>query len=162
MRALHRLVLIGLATGMVGCGAAAPDGRLDPAAVESQLREFEAAHRAAIRARDAAVLEFYAPDLVTISPGEPVLHGREWIAEVLPELFRDAAFDEDFRFVDIRVHGDVVAASYVYTQRMTAAGGGVEEITGKGLALLTRSPEGAWRFAWNAYAADPPAQREEP
>jgi uncharacterized protein (TIGR02246 family) len=127
------------------------------ATVESELRQLRIGHREAVDSRSSdAILQFYAPDLITVAPGKPILRGREWIREACDELFRDFDFHEDFDFVDIRIMGDRIAASYEYSQQMTPLTGGESVIqTGKGIFILKRSEAGRWQIEWNAYTTDP-------
>ena len=108
----------------------------------NELRALEIAHKAAIDSKDIeGILQFYSSDLVTISPGEPILYGKD--------------FTEDFKFIDIKIIGDCVAASYSFTQQMTPLAGGEKiEQTGKGMVILKRGEMKNWQFEWNAYHID--------
>lgn len=145
-----------LVLAALGCQAPPPEAGLDASAVEAELHQFEDAHRAAIDSMDIdRILEFYAPDLITVSPDGPILRGREWIRSTCEQLFRDYDFHEDFTLIDIRVYGDRVAASFTYEQRMTLlAGGEPVVVTGKGVGIFKRSQAGAWQWEWNSYAPD--------
>ena len=125
--------------------------------VVAELRAFESAHENAIDAKDVeAVVGFYAPDLITVSPGQPILRGRDWIRSTMAELYRTYHFHESFTLGDIRLFGDRVAATLEYKQRMTPLAGGAPLVeTGKGICILKRSADKNWQFEWNAYAADP-------
>jgi uncharacterized protein (TIGR02246 family) len=146
----------GVLLAVAACEPPPSENALDPTAVEAELRQLEGAHRAAIDARDIeGVLQFYAPDLITVSPDKPILRGREWIRATCEELFRNYDFHEDFTLVDIRVLGDRVAASYEYTQEMTPVCGGERVLQGgKGIAIQKRSESGIWQFEWKACTVD--------
>ncbi len=146
-----------------GCAGPPAGPTLDPAVVEVELRQFEDAHRLAIEAKDVdRVLEFYAEDLITVSPEMGIVRGREWIRPSVEELFRDYDFCEDFTLVDIRILGDRVAASFTYEQRMTPLAGGEPVVgTGKGVGIFKRLETGAWQWEWNSYAPDAPAPAGE-
>ena len=124
--------------------------------VEKELREMEIAHRAAIDSKDIeGVLRFYSSDLITISPGEPILYGNDWIRTTLNDLYNTYDFTEDFKFIDIRIIGDRVAASYSFTQQMTPLAGGEKiEQTGKGMVILKQDEMKNWQFEWNASHID--------
>jgi uncharacterized protein (TIGR02246 family) len=155
--------LVVAVAGAAACAGPPKQPAPDLAAVEAELRQFEDAHRAAIDSKDAnRVLEFYAPDLITVSPEGGVQRGRDWIVPVCEQLFRDHDFHEDFKLADIRILGDRVAASYTYEQRMTPLAGGEPVVaTGKGVVILKRSESGGWQFEWNSYAPDPAAPAAE-
>ncbi len=141
-----------------------PTAGVDVSAVAAQLRAFETAHERAIDAKDVeAILRFYAPDLITVSPGQPILRGREWIRSTMAELYRTYDFHERFTLGDIRLLGDRVAATVEYEQRMTRLSGGTPLVeTGKGMCILKRSAGNMWQFEWNAYAPDPkPAEGKQ-
>jgi ketosteroid isomerase-like protein len=124
--------------------------------VEKELRAMEIAHKAAIDSKDIeGVLQFYSSDLITISPGEPILYGNDWIRTTLNDLYNNYDFTEDFKFIDIRIIGDRVAASYSFTQQMTPLAGGEKiEQTGKGIVILKQDEMKNWQFEWNAYHMD--------
>ena len=161
--ARSRFAVLALGFGMLWAGALPCVAQTpqtvsaDVSTVAAELRAFEAAHEKAIDAKDVeAILGFYAPDLITVSPGQPILRGRDWIRSTMAELYRTYDFHESFTLGDIRLLGDRVAATLEYTQRMTPLAGGAPLVeTGKGICILKRSAENKWQFEWNAYAADP-------
>ena len=124
--------------------------------LEEELRAMEIAHKAAIDSKDIErVLQFYSSDLITISPEEPILYGNDWIRTTLNDLYNAYEFTEDFKFIDIRIIGDRVAASYSFTQQMTPLAGGEKiEQTGKGMVILKQDEMKNWQFEWNAYSYD--------
>jgi len=150
------IAVLGLLIAASGCYQQPPQPALDAAAVDAELRQFEDAHRAAIDSKDIdRILEFYAPDLITVSPDEGIVHGREWIRATCEQLFRDFDFHEDFTLIDIRMLVDRVVASFEYTQQMTPLSGGEPVVvTGKGVGIFKRSETGAWQWEWNSYAPD--------
>jgi ketosteroid isomerase-like protein len=124
--------------------------------LKNELRALEIAHKAAIDSKDIeGILRFYSSDLVTISPGEPILYGKDWIRITLNDLYNTYDFTEDFKFIDIKIIGDCVAASYSFTQQMTPLAGGEKvEQTGKGMAILKQDEMKNWQFEWNSYHID--------
>jgi len=160
------LLLAGLflaAVAIPSCAGPPAQEAPEPSVIEAELRQFEDAHRAAIDAKDVdRVLEFYAEDLITVSPETGIVRGREWIRTTCEELFRDYEFHEDFELADIRILGNRVVASFEYTQEMTPlAGGDPVVVTGKGVGVFKRSETGAWQWEWNSYAPDAPASARE-
>ena len=134
----------------------AVDVKAEKLIVEKELRGMEIAHKAAIDSKDIeGILQFYSSDLITISPGEPILYGNDWIRTTLNDLYNNYDFTEDFKFIDIRIIGDRVAASYSFTQQMTPLAGGEKiEQTGKGMVILKQDEMKNWQFEWNAYHMD--------
>jgi ketosteroid isomerase-like protein len=124
--------------------------------LEKELRAMEIAHKAAIDSKDIeGILQFYSSDLITISPGEPILYGNDWMRTTLNDLYNTYEFTEDFKFIDIRIIGDRVAASYSFTQQMTPLAGGEKiEQTGKGMVILKQNELNNWQFEWNASSYD--------
>lgn len=137
-------------------GHASHELDLDTAVVEKELRAMEAGHRTAIESKDVdAVLRYYATDLITIAPGEPIHYGNEWVRAAVADIFRAYEFHEDFTFIDIKVIGDRVAASLRFSQQMTPLAGGEKiEQTGQGMCILKRNDRDIWQFEWNSYRYD--------
>ena len=140
----------------MSCSRTEPEVSLDISSIESELRAFESAHRWAIDLKDInAVLQFYATDLITVSPDEPILYGRDWIPNVLTDLYNEYEFHEDFKLKDIKIIGDRVVAVCEFTQQMTSLSEGEKFVqTGKGICILKKSDTGTWQFEWNAYTYD--------
>ncbi len=149
------LVAVGLLSAPIARPQTLAQPVLDSGVVEKELRALEAAHAAAVDAKDIeGVLRFYSSDLITVPPGQPIRRGRDWIRSSLAELFRTHELHETFTLSDIRVFGDRVAATYQYSQRVTPLAGGQPVVeTGKGMCILRRSQR-SWQFEWNAYAPD--------
>jgi ketosteroid isomerase-like protein len=116
----------------------------------------EAGHRTAIDAKDIdGVLKYYASDLITVSAGEPIQYGKDWIRTTLTDLYKTYDFHEDFKFKDIRIIGERVVASFTYTQSMTPlAGGKSTKAFGKGMGVFRTSDASSWQFEWNSYGVD--------
>jgi uncharacterized protein (TIGR02246 family) len=141
---------------LYSCSGPESKTNLDLKVVETELRALESNHRTAIDTKDiAGILQYYAADLITIPQGEPILYGRDWIQNTMNDLYKTYDFHEDFKFIDIRIVGDRVAASFTYKQQMTPlSGGDTFTQTGKGMCILKRSETGTWQFEWNAYSND--------
>ena len=126
---------------------------LDFTTVEKELRAFETANRIAVDSGDIdGILKYYSSDAITIPPSDSILYGREWIRTLLVNLYKDYEFHEVFEFIDIRIYGNRIAATYTYSQNINPLIGG-EQITqtGNGMCILKKSEEGIWQFEWNAY-----------
>ena len=149
---VHLLLLVGI----LGCSKPAPQPVLDPTTVKMELQELQTAHRVAIDSKDIeGILQFYSPDMITISPGQPIQYGREYIRPNMTEIYKKYDFQEDFVISDIRIMGDRVAAAYKWSSQMTPLTGGktITE-TGRGMCILKRYETDSWQFEWNTYFYD--------
>ena len=161
---LTTIPLVFLLCFVVGCQKPAEEIANEPAvdveaekqSLEKELRSMEIAHKAAIDSKNIeGVLRFYSSDLITISPEEPILYGNDWIRNTLIDLYNAYEFTEDFKFIDIRIIGDRVAASYSFTQQMTPLAGGEKiEQSGKGMVILKQDEMKNWQIEWNASYLD--------
>lgn len=156
MRGVSYVMAIGLLIFVTSCSKQAVAPGLDPIVVEKELRAMETGHRKAIDSKDIdGVLKYYAPNLITISPEEPIRYGNEWIRATVAELYGTYDFYEDFKFIDMRIIGDRVAASYSFSSQMIPLAGGEKiEQTGKGMCILKLSESKVWQFEWNSYCYD--------
>ena len=125
---------------------------MDVNIIKNDLRSMEVNHKTAVDKKDIeGILQFYAEDLIHIPQEEPILYGRDLVRNLLVDLFNTYDFHEDFKFFDVRVIGEHIAASYTFEQRMTPLTGGDMIIhSGKGLCILKRSESGNWQFEWNS------------
>ena len=149
-------IALSLLIYLSGCSGPDAQPALDPATVESELRAFEDAHREAIEAKSIEdILQFYSTDLITVTQGEPIQYGNDWIRPLMQELYQNYDFHEEFRLDNIKIIGDRVAASYYYSQQMIPLDGGNSVIEkGKGICILKKSDTGNWQFEWNCYSPD--------
>ena len=100
---------------MVGCQKTkdvaeepAVDVEAEKQILKKELRALEIAHKAAIDSKDIeGILQYYSPDLITISPGEPILYGNDWIRTTLNDLYNTYEFTEDFKFIEDNKQGIV-------------------------------------------------------
>lgn len=145
------------------CLQSSTEPDLDLTTVEKELRAFENIHREAIDSKDIdGILKCYATDLITISPDEPILYGKDWIRTLVTDLYKTYDFHEDFKLIDIRIIEEHVVASYSFSQQMTLLTGGEPTVqTGKGMCILNQSETGNWQFVWNAYNYDNLQSNEE-
>ena len=153
MRTVYFAIIIGLIILVSSCTGTTSKLQLDPIQVEKELRVFETIHREAIDSKDIdGILKCYATDLITISPDEPILYGKDWIRTLVTDLYKTYDFHEDFKLIDIRIIDEHVVASYSFSQQMTLLTGGEPTLqTGKGMCILNQSETGNWQFVWNAY-----------
>jgi len=121
--------------------------------VVKELREFEKANRDAVESKNIdEILTHYSMDLITITPEDSIIKGKEWIRQLLVDLYKDNEFHEDFQFIDIKLYGDNVVATLKYSQEIVPKNGDKpQKSTGHGMCVLRKSKEGNWQFEWNAY-----------
>jgi ketosteroid isomerase-like protein len=153
MKVVYFAIIIGLIILVTSCTGTTSKLQLDPIQVEKELRAFETIHREAIDSKDIdGILKCYATDLITISPDEPILYGKDWIRTLVTDLYKTYDFHEDFKLIDIQIIEEHVVASYSFSQQMTPLTGGEPTVqTGKGMCILNQSETGNWQFVWNAY-----------
>lgn len=151
-----RAAIIGLIILVSSCSRPTSKPELDLNTVEKELRAFETLHRKAIDSKDIeGILQCYSPDYINVSADGPILYGRDFIRTNMSELYKTNDFHEDFKFVDIRIIGDRVAASYTWSSQMAPlVGGDTIKDTGKGMCILKLSETKIWQFEWNAYSID--------
>ena len=113
-------------------------------------------HRNAIDSKDIdGILKCYTTDYINVSADGPILYGRDFISTNMSELYKTYDFHEDFKFVDIRIIGDRVAATYTSTSQMTPlTGGDTIKDTAKGMCILKLSDKKTWQFEMNSYSYD--------
>lgn len=152
-RILWSVIVLGMLAGIACCSGSASRPALDPVTVESELEAFQKAHREAVDAKDIeGILQFYSPNLITVTQGEPIQYGKDWLRPLMQELYQDYDFHEEFKLDNIKIIDDRVVASYSYLQEMTPLEGGNSLIQkGKGMCILKKSASGTWQFEWNSY-----------
>ena len=108
------------------------------------LNEMEAA----FSSRDAdRVAALYAPDATFCAPGRPVVEGREAVAQMMAEDFRDPAFalTLDWRKLQLSASGDL---AYVHGRLFLSftnpQTGQVASIGGNYLQVMRQEPDGGW------------------
>ena len=156
MGSVPRATIIGLIILVSSCSRPTQKPELDLSTVENELRALETLHRKAIDSKDIdAIQQCYSTDYINVSADGPILYGRDFIRTNMSELYKTYDFHEDFKFVDIRIIGDRVAASYTWWSQMTPlVGGDTIKDTGKGMCILKLSEIKTWQFEWNAYSID--------
>ena len=124
-RTLWSAIVLGMLAGITCCFGPAYQSSLDPARVKSELRAFEEAYREAIDRKDIeGILQFYSPDLITVTQGEPIQYGKDWLRPLMQELYQEYDFHEEFKLDNIKIIGDRVVATLQYSQKMTPLQGG--------------------------------------
>jgi len=148
--------IILLLVGLFGCSRTAPKTDLKLETIQKELQELRVAHKAAIDSKNIeGILQFYSPDLITLSPGQPIMYGPEYIRPTMEELYKTYDFHEDFMLSDIHIVGDRVAAALIFEQKMVPlTGGDTIKETGRGMCILKKSENGIWQFEWNTYFPD--------
>ena len=156
MKTFLAFLAITLILFTTGCLNTEPKDSLDLESVVIELRELESVYKNTVDSKDIdAILQFYNPDLVTVSPDSPILYGIDWIRTALMDIYASYEFEESFKFVDIKIIDDRAVASYTFIQQMILISSTEELIiTGKGVCILKKSEKGIWQFEWNSYTND--------
>lgn len=145
-------------TLMAGAANAAP-AATDAAAIQA-LNE---AYNAAIRSQDnARVLALWAPDGISLLPGEPALRGREALARFLDriqaQLVGWKVRVQEMQCHDLFVHGDL-ASEWCDTHQVVQRPDGKPDWEGRGkMSLVLQRIDGQWRIrqeSWNEGPAAP-------
>lgn len=153
MRALAVLVLT--ASGLIGCGGAAADVKVDLATEAGAVRVANAAVNAAIQRKDLhAVTAAYAPGAVLLWQNEPRLTGAQ-IPRAWAQAFGVAGFALRLhsRTVTVAQAGDLALDEGSLELDMPAPGG-ITTVQGKYL-LAWRKVGGEWKVLYDVYNTDP-------
>jgi ketosteroid isomerase-like protein len=110
------------------------------------------AYEKAFQAGDVdQVIEFYAPDAVSLPPGYPKSVGREAIEADLRGFFGEFALERDFVLVDFEVVGNYATRLGEWTQTLTPKAGG-DDIVETGRCILGwRKINGEWKVVWEIW-----------
>lgn len=150
----HQPRFLAIAIALAACGNAEVDHGANEAAVRSTFTEYVAAGESGDVER---FLSFFADDAVIMPPGQAIIHGREALAAFARPFFSQFTIRQVFSLDLVRVADDWAVATYTYVETLTpTAGGPAVEERGKGISVLRRGADGAWRFThaiWNQTAA---------
>lgn len=151
----HALVLPLFAALLANASPAAPTA--DDAAAIQALNQ---AYTAAILSQDnARVLALWAPDGVSLLPGEPPLRGREAIARFLDRIQAQMAGwkvrVQEMQCHDLLVRGDV-ASEWCDTHQVVSRPDGQPDWEGRGkMSLVLQRLDGQWRIRQESWTSGP-------
>jgi ketosteroid isomerase-like protein len=122
-RKQHVLAILVVAA-LMGVGACqTADAPVPEAESRQEFVETALAFEEAFQAGDVEqIIEFYAPDAVSLPPGYPPSVGREAIETDLRYLFDEFALDRSFELVDYQVEGDYATRLGEWTQTLKPEG----------------------------------------
>jgi ketosteroid isomerase-like protein len=112
------------------------------------------AHEEAFQAGDVdRVIEFYAPDAVSLPPGFPPSVGREAIEMDLSWLFDTYSLEREFVLVDYEVVGKYATRLGEWTQTLIPKNpGGGDPIVETGRCVLGwKKIKGEWKVVWEIW-----------
>ena len=124
---------------------------------EAELRSAIASFRTALNGGDsAAFFGLLAPDLEVLAPGAHPIRGaqahdsfRPLFTQVMPEI-------GPFTNEEITLRGDIAIQRHSYRLSTTPrAGGPVTTVTGSGLHIWKRAPDGRWQIVKDIWTSPP-------
>lgn len=153
------LLVVFVCSLFCGCGQSARRVSKDKQAIREREDEFLAAHSF----NDGAKLaEFYTDDALLISPNEPIVRGKQAIAEWYEGEFRKAPPIENptVALEEIEVYGNLAFIRGVFTLKFKNDNGTrVENL--RFVSIWRKRLDGSWAFycdIWNTYV---PLQSEQ-
>ena len=148
-----RMMLIPALTFVASLGCA----RADASTGEAELRAAIEAFRETLNRGDStAFFALLAPDAEVLAPGAHPVRGagarasfRPLFTQVKPDLGR-------FTNEEITVRGDIAIQRYSYRLSTTpTTGGPVTTVTGSGLHVWKRAPDGRWQVVKDIWTTPP-------
>ncbi len=124
---------------------------------EAELRSAIATFRTALNSGDSA--SFYgllAPDLEVLAPGAHPVRGREARESFRPLFTQVKADIGPFTDEEITLRGDIAIQRHSYRLSTTPKSGGpVKTVTGSGLHIWKRTPDGRWQIVKDIWTNPP-------
>jgi uncharacterized protein (TIGR02246 family) len=104
---------------------------------------------AAVKAKDIdRLLGLVTEDVIFLPPSGPPIKGKKAVGDLYQILFAQFDVEQSARTEEIEVRGDWAFAWGVEQFALSARGGGQPiHMSGKGLTILRRQPDGSWKFA---------------
>ena len=102
----------------------------------------------------AAYSAFFTDDAVFMPPNAPTIEGRPAIEDWANDTFEGVNIQLVSKEAEIEITGDwaIVRGTYSITYTPEAGGESREEV-GKWLVIMSRQPDGSWKYArtmWNS------------
>lgn len=138
-----RIVLVSMLILAASVGCAAPE-----TSSEAELRSAIASFRRALNSGDSAsFFGLLASDLEVFAPGAQPVRGREAREYFRPLFTQVNPHIGPFTNEEVTVIGDVAIQRHSYELSTTPkSGGAARTITGSGLHIWKRTPEGRWQI----------------
>ena len=152
---MRTLLLLLVALTLAGCSGRDASDQAEVSASKVELGQMNRDFAAALNAKDAqAAAALYTEDAVLITPGEPLVRGRE----AIEEYWRGANESGGVRDVSVETMDALSSGSLGYETGsfiLTANGPDGEAVIDRGryIELLRREPDGRWLSThgiWNA------------
>ena len=103
----------------------------------------------------AAYAALYTDDAVLMPPNAPTVEGRPAIENWAKDIFKDMHLDVVAKEAEIIVTGDWAIVRGTYSVTFTPREGGVSiEDAGKWLAVMSKQPDGLWKYSNNMWSSD--------
>ncbi len=156
------VMLLCLAVGGTACAPpteqAAPGPVVNTAADMAAINSVHDEHTAALNAGDAAsYVALLTEDAVLLPPNQPAVLGRDAIRDYRQTMFEQNTLDVTRSSEKAVVTGDWAYVSHNYRGTLTpTAGGEPSEISGKGITIFQRQPNGSWKISRYLWSSDTP------
>lgn len=149
----------------IACTGAAPGGAA--AASTAAPASNSAADEAAIRGLDSAwnksavdknadlMSSYYATDGVLMTPGEPMVKGRDAIKNVVAGMFGSPGFSLTFSPDQVTAKGDLAYEIGSYKLTFNDKAGKTQTSTGKYVVVWARQADGSWKAVVDAPTTTP-------
>ncbi len=115
-------------------------------------------HTTALNAGDAtAYVALLAEGAVLMPPNQPAIIGEDAIREYRQTEFDQISLEVTRPSEEVVVAGDWAFVRHTYAGKQTPkAGGEPTELSGKGITILERQPDGSWKIARYMWSGDDP------
>jgi len=115
-------------------------------------------HTTALNAGDAtAYVALLAEGAVLMPPNQPAIIGEDAIREYRQTEFDQITLEVTRPSEEVVVAGDWAFVRHTYAGKQTPkAGGEPTELSGKGITILERQPDGSWKIARYMWSGDDP------
>ena len=156
------VMLLCLAVGVTACSQAteqaAPGPVVNPADDMAVINGVHDEHTAALNAGDAAAyVALLTEDAVLLPPNQPAVLGKDAIREYRQTTFEQNTLDVTRSSEEAMVAGDWAFVRHTYRGTQTpTAGGEPREISGKGITIFQRQPNGSWKISRYLWSSDTP------
>jgi uncharacterized protein (TIGR02246 family) len=162
MLRLSRLRLFGLILLAGACS--------QPAATPADTSADEAAIAAVLQRESMmlatgnvdSVLTVYTDDVKFLPPGEPMVDGAAAARSWAQAMFAQVTMSANYTSSSVIVSGDLAVDRYTATLTMTPRAGPAMNEQIKGIHVLRKGADGAWKIAQDTWNSDTPAAPPAP
>jgi ketosteroid isomerase-like protein len=110
-----------------------------------------------------SLLTVIGDDPELMPPDEPAVHGRDGLRKWAEGMFAQSTLSGRYTSSDVTVSGDLAVVRYVGDLTVTPkSGGGAVTEHIKGIHVMKRQPDGAWKITQDVWNSDAPAPAAPP